>query len=186
MAVRISQRTQVAAPLSYTQAIITALQRDSEGKRGAGMHPEKGLSHPRSWGATARGCNRSSLRFARPGIAMLNCAALSIVPPGCKVVAKEKGPPQNSRRGKSHSQSSPGSTACAPHCLMAAFSIGIALPSLIKIPTGISPSIMPTGKPDQVAGDYAEDLGSDDAGDHDGARVRSRRGVGPEAATRSP
>ena len=96
------------------------------------------------------------LALREAGIAMLNLVGVSsIVPPGCKVVAKEKGLPELS----------PGQITFAvlaridssePHRLMAA-SIGIALPS-DKATYGYISEHHAYGQTDQVAGDYAEDL----------------------------
>jgi arginine decarboxylase len=90
------------------------------------------------------------------GIAMLNLVSVSsIVPPGCKVVTKEKGLPELS----------PGQITFAvlaridssePHRLMSA-SIGIALPS-DKATYGYISEHHAYGQTDQAAGDYAEDL----------------------------
>ena len=88
------------------------------------------------------------LALREAGIAMLNLVGVSsIVPPGCKVVAKEKGLPELS----------PGQITFAvlaridssePHRLMAA-SIGIALPS-DKATYGYISEHMPKGKPTRL------------------------------------
>ena len=96
------------------------------------------------------------LALREAGIAMLNLVSVSsIVPPGCKVIPKEKGLPELS----------PGQITFAvlaridsnePHRLMAA-SVGLALPSDPKIYGYISEHHT-YGQTEQIAGDYAEDL----------------------------
>jgi arginine decarboxylase len=90
------------------------------------------------------------------GIAMLNLVSVSsIVPPGCKVVAKEKGLPELSP-GQITFAVLARIDSCEPHRLMAA-SIGLALPS-DKNTYGYISEHHAYGQTDQVAGDYAEDL----------------------------
>ena len=96
------------------------------------------------------------LALREAGIAMLNLVSVSsIVPPGCKVVAKEKGLPELSP-GQITFAVLARIDSCEPHRLMAA-SIGIALPS-DKNTYGYISEHHAYGQTDQVAGDYAEDL----------------------------
>ncbi len=110
--------------------------------RGSGRHRERLQSF--------------ELALRDAGIAMLNLVSVSsIVPPGCKVLTKEKGLPELSP-GQITFAVLARTDSCEPHRLLAA-SVGLALPG-DKNTYGYISEHHAYGQTEDVAGDYAEDL----------------------------
>jgi len=109
---------------------------------GAGRHREKLQSF--------------ELALREAGIAHLNLVSVSsIVPPGCKVVPKDKGLPELSP-GQITFAVLARNESCEPHRLLAA-SVGLALPG-DRSAYGYISEHHAFGQTGEVAGDYAEDL----------------------------
>jgi len=124
-------------------------------ERGASMIPTK-VFLTRGVGRHREKLQSFELALRDAGIAMLNLVSVSsIVPPRCKVVAKEKGLPELSP-GQITFAVLARIDSCEPHRLMAA-SIGLALPG-DKNTYGYISEHHAYGQTDQIAGDYAEDL----------------------------